>query len=118
MTEPLIQCDITTETVMSENATTHEEHPESYSPRVFFSTVQKNDEGVVIHVRHYELLQTGYALKWKSLPTRFEFMHFTIPALACFNKMKVDRPETKWSGTYVSSNDRLGEFIPSLEMRS
>src|SRR5208282_29373 len=105
---PLVSCEVTTQTVISENASTFEEHPESYSPRIFFSTVhQENDH--VTHVRHYELLQTGYALKWKSLPVdKFEFMYFVIPSLSCFNKMKVteNRETSYWRGTTVETSER------------
>jgi hypothetical protein len=117
MSEPLVSFKIETGTVISAEATTHEEHPESYSPRIFFTTVQQ-ENGTVTHVRHYELLQTGYALKWKTLPIdKFEFMHFTLQNLSGFNKMKVlpERVTTYWTGTTVPTDERLGQYIPTLE---
>ena len=59
-----------------------EEHPESYSPRIFFSV--KSTE------RTYELLQTGFFLSWPSLPPADfpEYMHFTIENLHCFSMMR------------------------------
>jgi hypothetical protein len=91
-------------------------HPESYSPRIFFTTVQKIVDSVT-HVRHYELLTTGYALVWRSLPTGFEYMHFIIPNLAHMSMFHVDegRPITYWAGTTVPSTESMGDYIPSLE---
>jgi hypothetical protein len=93
-------------------------HPESYSPRIFFTTVQLGeDHYTVTHVRHYELLTTGYALVWKSLPTTFDYMHFIIPNLGHMNMYHSGLPRQVeyWTGTTVPSTESMGDYIPSLE---
>jgi hypothetical protein len=91
-------------------------HPESYSPRIFFTTVQLKDNYTVKQVRHYELLTTGYALVWLTLPTDFDYMHFVIPNLDHMNMFHADepRPTSYWAGTTVPTTESLEE-IPSVK---
>lgn len=115
---PFVQAEVTTETVFTAKCDYFPDHPESYSPRVFFSTVQEQD-GHVTHVRHYELLKTGYVLMWKTLPEgKFDFMYFTIQNLHCMSMRHADRPTNAyWAGTTVPAAEQVGPSIPTLELR-
>jgi hypothetical protein len=98
----------------------HEEHPESMRPRVFYSVVQdEGGHGTVFYVRHYEMLQTGYAIPWKTLPEgKFDFLHFIVKSQSQVRLSHADAPSPAyWSGTTVPINGPVGPSIPTLEGR-
>jgi hypothetical protein len=97
----------------------HEEHPEAYHPRVFFTVAQTDSTGSVFYARHYELLTTGYALKWQTLPVgKFAFMHFIIKNLHQMRMVKADEKVTSyWAGSARLVSESVGPSIPSLEMK-
>ena len=59
-----------------------EEHPESYSPRIFVRVMNPT-------IRHYELLQSGWILDWPSLPPEGspDYMLFQIEDIHGFSKI-------------------------------
>ena len=72
----MIQYEITKETVICADGL-FQAHPESYSPRIFVETDDK--EG------YYEILRTGEAVVWPRLPDRFDFWHFKVQMLSDVN---------------------------------
>lgn len=79
--EPLIKCDVKTETVLAANQG-FERHPEAYHPPVFFSVGEQ----------HYELLQTGHAIPWMKLPTTFDYNHFKLSSLSQMHFERAPKP--------------------------
>ena len=98
----------------------HEEHPESMHPRVFFSVVQSEPaNGTTFYVRHYELLRTGYAIPWRTLPEgKFDYLHFILPTMKALRLSHADAPSAAfWSGTMHHISEPVGPSIPTLEMK-
>jgi hypothetical protein len=69
-----------------------EEHPESYRPRVFVNTWNW-DNPPTSDV--YELLTTGQAIPWPSLPKDCGFDYWTLsaPGLGCVKMVRHKKPE-------------------------
>lgn len=100
--------DVKTVVVIANQTNDHPAHPESLSPRVFYTVRELARSftrlGAVIKVRHYEILQTGYAIPWKTLPKTFEYLHFTLDSEHCVNLVR--EGAAKFEGQYWAGTDK------------
>jgi hypothetical protein len=93
---------------------TFEEHPESYRPRVFVESRNRNYETrEAKETEYYELLQNGQAIQWPSLPPKdcpFDYWSSVVISMRRVTMVRSNIPASRlpWDvakASYVAKPD-------------